>query len=29
MIVGRPIANVEALANPDALEQFRARPELA
>ena len=29
VIVGRPIANVEALANPEALEQFRDRPELA
>lgn len=29
LIVGRPIANVEALANPEALEQFRDRPELA
>ena len=29
VIVGCPIANVEALANPEALEQFRDRPELA
>ena len=29
VIVGRPIANVEALANPEALEHFRDRPELA
>lgn len=29
VIVGRPIANVEALANPEALEEFRDRPELA
>ena len=29
VIVGRPIANVEALANPEALEQFRDRAELA
>ncbi|MEM9520560.1 MAG: acetoacetate--CoA ligase [Actinomycetota bacterium] len=28
-IVGRPIANVEALANPEALEHFRDHPELA
>ena len=25
----QPVKNVEALANPDALEFFRARPELA
>jgi acetoacetyl-CoA synthetase len=25
---GRPVKNVEALANPEALEQFRNRPEL-
>ena len=25
---GRPVKNVEALANPEALEHFRARPEL-
>ncbi|MEM8708662.1 MAG: acetoacetate--CoA ligase, partial [Actinomycetota bacterium] len=28
VIVGRPIANVEALANPEALDEFRDRPEL-
>jgi acetoacetyl-CoA synthetase len=26
---GQPIRNAEALANPEALEQFRNRPELA
>jgi len=26
---GRPVKNAEALANPEALEQFRNRPELA
>lgn len=26
---GRPVKNTEALANPEALDQFRARPELA
>jgi len=25
----RPVKNVEALANPEALEEFRERPELA
>ena len=29
VIVGRPIANMEALANPEALAQFRDRAELA
>ena len=29
VIHGRPVKNVEALANPEALEQFRNRPELA
>jgi acetoacetyl-CoA synthetase len=29
VIAGRPIANVEALANPEALAQFRDRAELA
>ena len=29
VIHGRPVANVEALANPEALEQFSDRPELA
>jgi acetoacetyl-CoA synthetase len=28
MVHGRPVKNREALANPDALEQFRDRPEL-
>ncbi len=28
-ICGRPIANIEALANPEALDYFRNRPELA
>ena len=28
IIHGRPVRNVEALANPEALEQFRDRPEL-
>ena len=28
-ICGRPIANIEALANPEALDHFRNRPELA
>ncbi len=28
-ISGRPIANIEALANPEALDCFRNRPELA
>ena len=28
-ICGLPIANIEALANPEALEHFRNRPELA
>ena len=28
-ISGRPIANIEALANPEALDFFRNRPELA
>ncbi|MEM9493040.1 MAG: acetoacetate--CoA ligase, partial [Myxococcota bacterium] len=26
---GRPVKNTEALANPEALDQFRDRPELA
>jgi len=25
---GRPVKNVEAIANPDALDQYRDRPEL-
>ena len=29
VVAGRVIANVEALANPEALEQYRDRPELA
>ena len=29
VVHGRPVKNVEALANPDALEHFRNRPELA
>ena len=29
VIHGRPVKNVEALANAEALEQFRGRPELA
>jgi acetoacetyl-CoA synthetase len=29
VVHGRPVNNREALANPDALEQFRNRPELA
>jgi acetoacetyl-CoA synthetase len=29
VIHGRPVKNVEALANPEALDQFRNRPELA
>jgi len=28
VIHGREVKNIEALANPDALEQFKARPEL-
>ena len=28
VVAGRKIANLEALANPDALDQFRDRPEL-
>ena len=28
-ICGRPISNIEALANPEALDYFRNRPELA
>ena len=27
-IHGRPVANLEALANPEALEEFRGRSEL-
>ncbi|MCX7892648.1 MAG: acetoacetate--CoA ligase [Burkholderiales bacterium] len=29
IVHGEPVKNVEALANPEALEQFRNRPELA
>jgi acetoacetyl-CoA synthetase len=29
VVHGRPVKNQEALANPEALEQFRDRPELA
>jgi acetoacetyl-CoA synthetase len=29
VIHGRPVANVDALANPEALELYRDRPELA
>jgi acetoacetyl-CoA synthetase len=29
LVHGRPLANLEALANPEALEHFRDRPELA
>jgi acetoacetyl-CoA synthetase len=28
VVHGRPVRNSEALANPEALEQFRDRPEL-
>jgi acetoacetyl-CoA synthetase len=28
-IHGRPVENIEAIANPEALEEFRGRPELA
>jgi acetoacetyl-CoA synthetase len=28
VVHGRPVKNIEALANPEALEQFRSRPEL-
>ncbi len=28
VVHGRPVKNVEALANPEALEHFRNRPEL-
>jgi acetoacetyl-CoA synthetase len=29
VVHGRPVKNLEALANPEALEQFRARAELS
>jgi acetoacetyl-CoA synthetase len=28
VVHGRPVKNTDALANPEALEQFRQRPEL-
>jgi acetoacetyl-CoA synthetase len=28
VVHGNPVKNLEALANPEALEQFRDRPEL-
>ena len=28
VVHGLPVKNIEALANPEALEQFRDRPEL-
>jgi len=28
VVHGRPVRNTDALANPQALEQFRDRPEL-
>ena len=28
VVNGRPVRNTEALANPEALDQYRARPEL-
>ncbi|MNI91066.1 acetoacetyl-CoA synthetase [compost metagenome] len=28
VVHGQPVKNTDALANPDALEQFRDRPEL-
>ena len=28
VVHGRPVKNLEALANPEALEQYRDRPEL-
>ena len=28
VVHGEPVKNIEALANPEALEQFRDRPEL-
>ncbi len=28
VVEGRPVTNVEALANPEALDAFRDRPEL-
>jgi acetoacetyl-CoA synthetase len=29
VVHGRAVKNVEALANPEALDQYRDRPELA
>jgi acetoacetyl-CoA synthetase len=29
VVHGRQVKNIEALANPEALEQFKNRPELA
>jgi acetoacetyl-CoA synthetase len=29
VVHGEPVKNVEALANPEALEHFKGRPELA
>ncbi len=29
VVHGRPVKNLDALANPEALEHFRNRPELA
>ena len=29
VIHGRPVKNTDALANPEALDEFRGRPELA
>jgi acetoacetyl-CoA synthetase len=29
VVHAQPVKNIEALANPEALEYFRARPELA
>jgi acetoacetyl-CoA synthetase len=29
VIHGQPVRNIEALANPEALREFRERPELA
>jgi acetoacetyl-CoA synthetase len=29
VVHGRPVKNTDALANPEALDEFRARPELA
>ena len=29
VVHGRPVKNIEALANPEALEQFKDRAELA